>query len=119
MGHPEQSSSSGSNAGLVILIALVVLAVPCLGGLFLAGMGLFWVRSVPAPMDAVQGAPPVQVASEQIVEPAPVQLPDMSSEPAPNLPPPTETESASDAPSGEAGGPESTPPAGSSAAGPE
>jgi hypothetical protein len=117
MGHPEQSSSSGSNAGIVILIAVVVLAVPCVGGLFLAGLGFFWVSVDQPPAQAVQGAPPVQVASEQIVEPAPVQLPDMSTEPAPELP--TETEPATEGPAGEVRGPEPTPPAGASAAGPE
>jgi hypothetical protein len=50
MGHDERSS--GSNAGVVILIALLVLAVPCCGGVALLGLGVFSFRAASAPANA-------------------------------------------------------------------
>lgn len=60
--------SSGSNAGIVILIALLVLAVPCCGGAALLGLGVFSFRSVAEPMQPVdvQMAPPMMVEEERI-----------------------------------------------------
>jgi hypothetical protein len=115
MGHPEQNSSSGSNASLVILIALVVLSVPCLGGLFLAGLGFFWV-SASQPPAGVRQAAPVQVATELMVEPEPGQLPEMSTEPASELPSQTDTERAIEQANVEGVGPKATAPAGAPAA---
>ena len=60
--------SSGSNAGIVILIALLVLAVPCCGGAALLGLGVFSFRSVgppPAPID-VRMAPPIEAESMEV-----------------------------------------------------
>jgi hypothetical protein len=55
--------SSGSNAGVVIVIALLVLALPCCGGVALLGLGVFSLRSVsrPAapPPPTMQAPPPI------------------------------------------------------------
>ena len=55
--------SSGSNAGVVIIIALLVLALPCCGGVALLGLGVFSFRSLSRPVapppPPVQAAPPM------------------------------------------------------------
>lgn len=58
--------SSGSNAGAVILIALLVLALPCCGGVALLGLGVFSFRAAAVP--AAQPPPPVQAAPPLIVD---------------------------------------------------
>jgi hypothetical protein len=119
MGNPERTSSSSGNAGLVILIALVVLAVPCLGGLFLAGLGFFWVSTAKPPVGARQVPPPVHAAAELKVEPEPVLLPELPTESAPDLAPRSEAVQAIEEAHAEPVGPESTPPTGSQAVTPE
>jgi hypothetical protein len=54
--------SSGSNAGVVIIVALLVLAVPCCGGVALLGLGVFSYRAAARPVP-----PPADV---QVLEPA-------------------------------------------------
>jgi cytochrome c-type biogenesis protein CcmH/NrfG len=61
--------SRGSNAGVVILIAILVLALPCCGGVALVGLGLFGARSVsvqqqpPPPTMQPMGPPTMQEAA--------------------------------------------------------
>ena len=55
----EGQSKSGTGAAVVIVVALVVLLVPCLLGVVLVGGGLFAVRAVqvqPIPLPPVPGA---------------------------------------------------------------
>jgi len=67
MNKPVESS--GSNAGVVILIAILVLAVPCLAGLFFLGAGIYWTRAVQ--IAPAQPPPPVMVAAPpQVAVPA-------------------------------------------------
>jgi hypothetical protein len=72
--------SSGSNAGVVIIVALLVLALPCCGGVALLGLGVFSFRAaaVPNPRPPVMVAPP-PMATDAIMEPV-----------APDEAPPTE-----------------------------
>ena len=59
----EPSDRSGSNAGLVIGIVVLLLAIPCCGGLALVGAALIGYRSQerpPQPPVIVQPAPPLQ-----------------------------------------------------------
>lgn len=76
--------SSGSNAGIVILIALVVLAVPCCGGLALFGLGAFTFRSVGPPIAPVevQMAPPVIFEESLDLQPLPEGTPVEPSDPS-------------------------------------
>ena len=74
MGY-EQRGGSGATVGVVIaLIAVAMLAVPCLLGAFLV-LGLYSFRSTAMP------APPV------MVQPTPMTSPPMI-QPAPAVPPP-------------------------------
>jgi hypothetical protein len=75
--------SSGSNAGVVILIALLVPAVLCCGGAAFLGLGVFTFRAAemrPVPMN-VQLAPQMP---EEALELQP--LPDVPVEPDQHLP---------------------------------
>jgi hypothetical protein len=76
--------SSGSNAGVVIIVALLVLALPCCGGVALLGLGVFSFRaaSIPAqqpvmiapmPMDAKMA--PMLPPDIAPLEPLPTELP--------------------------------------------
>ena len=79
----DQDARSGSNVGVVIVVALLVLAVPCCGGLAVLGLGLFGVRSVARPAPVI--APPIQV------QPAPAPTINEEAPPAvaaPELAPP-------------------------------
>ncbi len=73
MNKPE-SSSSGSNAGLVIVIAVLVLGLPCLAGVVLLGAGFFWASTVQvAPAPPVLTPGPVPVMLEPVLtKPVPV-----------------------------------------------
>jgi hypothetical protein len=96
------SSSSGSNAGVVILIAILALALPCLAGVMLLGAGFFYARTSIAPLPPptimapsptrvpVLAAPPaVEEAIPPVAEPTPNEPP--PNEPTPNAPTPEET----------------------------
>src|SRR5688572_24779276 len=64
----DKDSRSGGNAGVVILIAALVLAVPCCGGLALVGAALFGIRT------SVRSAPPQMLAPARPL-PAPQAMP--------------------------------------------
>jgi hypothetical protein len=86
----DNDSRSGGNAGVVILIAALVLAVPCCGGLALVGAALFGVRT------SVRSAPPPMLAPVRPL-PAPQVMPMPAPEPLTEETPLTgETESASE-----------------------
>lgn len=75
--------SSGSNAGLVILIALLVLALPCCGGVALLGLGVFSFRSVAAPAPPeIMVAPPMTPADRETLIPIIPEVPEQPREPA-------------------------------------
>ncbi len=61
MNKPD-GSSSGSNASVVILIALLVLGLPCLAAVALGAMGLYWSVQIVPPRAAPQ---PVVVMPSQ------------------------------------------------------
>jgi hypothetical protein len=70
--NKPQPMSAGSNAGVVILIAILVLAVPCVAGLVLFGAGMYWVRSevqIAPPPPPVMVAPVQEVAPQPVIEP--------------------------------------------------
>jgi hypothetical protein len=75
MNKPDPSSS-GSAAGAVVLIAVLLLAVPCLAGVALLGAGYWFARSVPAAAPPVvvapvpEVAPPIEAAPPPAIEPA-------------------------------------------------
>jgi hypothetical protein len=72
----DKDSRSGSNAGVVILIAALVLAVPCCGGLALVGAALFGIRT------SVRSAPPQMLApARPLPAPQARPLPVPASEP--------------------------------------
>jgi hypothetical protein len=87
----EHDSRSGSNAGVVILIALLVLGIPCCGGAALLGLGAFSFHSVSRPVPVqpplqIQPMPAPVIADEV---PPPVE----STEPPPPAPSDAPTES--------------------------
>lgn len=61
----DKNSDSGSNTGVVIFIAVLVLAIPCCGG-GVALFGLAWVgyRSQAQPAQVNFGPPPVQMPKQ-------------------------------------------------------
>jgi hypothetical protein len=80
----ERESQSGSNAGVVILIAVLAVAVICGGGVVLLGLGLFSVRAVHQPTP-VMAPPPIEMME------GPVHMPEVEVPPpaeAPRLAPP-------------------------------
>jgi hypothetical protein len=52
-----ESSERGSNGAVVLVVVLAVLLIPCLGGLFLAGFGLFAFRATHVPAPPLPAAP--------------------------------------------------------------
>ena len=77
MGHPDRESVSGATTGVVIvLVAIAVLAIPCIGGILLLGLFSFRAVSVPIP------APPPMVVSSPDLPLLPV--PPVIDTPAPN-----------------------------------
>jgi hypothetical protein len=75
--------SSGSNAGVVIIVALLVLALPCCGGVALLGLGVFSFRAAAVP----NVRPPVMVAPPPMATDAKVES--IEPEPAPPTEPPS------------------------------
>jgi hypothetical protein len=69
--------SDGSNAGVVIVIVLGVLAFFCCGGVAFLGFGVFSFQA--APMQKVQIAPPM-------VQDQAMEAPELESEPLPEQP---------------------------------
>ena len=86
----KQPDSSGSNAGVVILIVVLLLGLPCVGGLVLLGAGVFYAsvspRPAPPPAPQVQLVPPT-------MQPAPTfELPPTTF-PSEDAPPPAAPDS--------------------------
>lgn len=96
----DQDSRSGSNVGVVILVALLVPAVICCGGVLLFGAGIFSFRmqaqppqvnfapqpmpvpqAMPMPVETPQEGPAETATSEDISEPS--ADPDVKTEPDP------------------------------------
>jgi hypothetical protein len=73
----DRSDGSGSNTGLVVAIVVLLMAVPCCGGLALVGAALLGFSALDRP-----GPPPV------MVQPAPAQPPPVAVSPAQPEPPP-------------------------------
>jgi hypothetical protein len=65
MSH--ESPPRGSNTVVVLMVVLAVLLVPCVGGLFLAGFGLFAFRAAPTPPPPQ--APPMAIPIGPITMP--------------------------------------------------
>ena len=81
--------SSGSNAGAVILIALLVLALPCCG-VALLGLGVFSFRAAAVPAAPPPPRPPMQAAplieDEMRLEPIRAMPAESTVPPAESLP---------------------------------
>ena len=76
--NDSEHQSKQTNTGLVILIAVILLGVPCIGFVALAGVGLFFFRS----MDVRLQVPPPVMVDEEPAPPEvapPVSIPEEAS----------------------------------------